>query len=300
MSRVGKQPIPVPEQAEVLIDGNRVTVKGPKGELSRELPGKVDLKLENGFIKVERRDESRESRSLHGLTRTLLANMVEGVTKGFEKKLEVVGVGFRAEKKAKALVLKLGFSHDVIFQQPEGIELKVEGNNVISVSGVDKELVGQVAAAIRALRKPEPYKGKGIRYVGESIRDWRRRRFMKDRQRKDERRIRRHLRVRKKISGTPERPRLVVFRSLKHIYAQLVDDTRGMTLTGASSVNAAVRAQAKDEEGKVGMARIVGRVLAERAREKGITKVAFDRGGYLYHGRVRAVAEGAREGGLEF
>ncbi|MDO5747770.1 MAG: 50S ribosomal protein L6 [Actinomycetaceae bacterium] len=169
MSRIGKNPVPVPSGVDVTINGRNVKVKGPKGELSRELPVGVSVKQEGSEIIVERDDESRESRSLHGLCRTLIDNMVIGVTQGYEKKLEIVGTGYRVLSKGKDIELQLGFSHPVPFAAPEGITFAVESATKFSVSGIDKELVGEIAAQIRKVKKPEPYKGKGIRYAGENV-----------------------------------------------------------------------------------------------------------------------------------
>ena len=170
MSRIGKLPITVPAGVEVKIDGNTVTVKGPKGELTRTFQSMMTIKQEGDVITVERPDDTREAKSYHGLTRTLLANMVEGVSKGYSKRLEMVGVGYRAALKGDALEMQLGFSHPVLVKAPEGITFEVPSQTQIVVSGADKEQVGQVAANIRAWRKPEPYKGKGIRYEGEYVR----------------------------------------------------------------------------------------------------------------------------------
>lgn len=170
MSRIGKQPIPVPSGVEVTIDGPSVSVKGPKGELSGKYSEMLAIKLEDGAIIVTRPDDSREARSLHGLTRTLIANMVTGVSEGYAKNLEIVGVGYRAALKGKDLELALGFSHPVLVTPEAGIEFEVPQPTRITVRGIDKQRVGQVAAEIRAWRKPEPYKGKGIRYEGEYVR----------------------------------------------------------------------------------------------------------------------------------
>ncbi|WP_322797193.1 50S ribosomal protein L6 [Tepidiforma sp.] len=170
MSRIGRQPIPVPPNVTITIEeGNRVAVKGPRGELARQFPGAVRFNREDGVITVTRESDDGEHRALHGLSRTLLANMVTGVTAGFTKVLEVQGVGYRAQMQGSALQLSLGFSHPVIVNPPEGIKFSVEGPR-ITVEGIDKEQVGQVAANIRKLRPPEPYKGKGIRYLGERVR----------------------------------------------------------------------------------------------------------------------------------
>ena len=170
MSRIGKMPITVPAGVEVTIDGSTVTVKGPKGELTRTFASQLTIKLEDGILSVERPDDTRESKSIHGLTRTLLSNMVEGVSAGFSKKLVMVGVGYRAAKKGEDLELSLGYSHPVIVKCPENITFDVPTATEVVVSGISKEQVGQVAADIRKWRKPEPYKGKGIRYEGEYVR----------------------------------------------------------------------------------------------------------------------------------
>ena len=170
MSRIGKAPITVPGGVDVSIAGGSVTVKGPKGTLSRTIPGAITVRQDEGTLLVERPDDARESRSLHGLTRTLVSNMVVGVTDGFSKELEIIGVGYRAEAQTPTtLRLALGFSHPVILEAPSGVTFEVPSQTRIIVRGIDKELVGQVAANIRAIRKPEPYKGKGVRYLGEKV-----------------------------------------------------------------------------------------------------------------------------------
>jgi large subunit ribosomal protein L6 len=170
MSRIGKRPIPVPDKVTVTIEGQTVTVKGPKGELSRTLPPEVEVLLDGETVIVNRRNESRPARQRHGLCRTLVANMVEGVSQGFIKKLEIQGVGYRAAVQGKILNLAMGHSHPVNIDPPEGISFLVEGTTNVTVSGIDKEVVGNTAARIRAVRPPEPYKGKGIRYAGEIVR----------------------------------------------------------------------------------------------------------------------------------
>ena len=170
MSRIGKQPIPVPSGVEIKIDGSTVHVKGPKGELTQTFSDVLAIELEDGNIIVTRPDESRTARSLHGLTRTLISNMVVGVSAGFSKNLEIVGVGYRAALKGKDIELQLGFSHPVLMVAEPGITFEVPAPTKITVSGIDKQRVGQVAADIRKWRKPEPYKGKGIRYEGEKVR----------------------------------------------------------------------------------------------------------------------------------
>ncbi len=170
MSRIGKMPVAVPSGVDVKVDGNVVTVKGSKGELTREFSDILTIKVEGEEVIVERPDDSRQAKSLHGLTRTLIANMVEGVSNGYSKKLELVGVGYRAALKGKDLEIQLGYSHPVIVKAPENITFECPSQTEIVVSGISKEQVGQVAADIRAWRKPEPYKGKGIRYEGEYVR----------------------------------------------------------------------------------------------------------------------------------
>ena len=170
MSRIGKTPISVPSGVDVAVDSGTVTVKGPGGTLSRPIPGAITVRQDGDTLLVERPDDERENRALHGLTRTLVANMVQGVTGGFTKELEIVGVGYRAEAQGPAtLRLALGYSHPVIVQAPDGISFEVPVPTRILVKGIDKERVGQTAADIRALRKPEPYKGKGVKYAGERI-----------------------------------------------------------------------------------------------------------------------------------
>lgn len=170
MSRIGKRPITIPAKVQVTIDGTKVVVKGPKGELSRDLPVHVTVSQEGEALQVVRKDDSRTSRQMHGLSRTLVANMVEGVSQGFQRRLEIQGVGYRAQVQGRNLVLNMGFSHQVQIEPPDGIQFAVENNTNVIVSGYDKEIVGNTAAKIRAVRPPEPYKGKGIRYAGEVVR----------------------------------------------------------------------------------------------------------------------------------
>ena len=171
MSRIGKLPITVPSGVDVAVDERLVTVKGPKGTLSHQVAAPITVEQSDGVLDVKRPDDERISRSLHGLTRTLIANMVTGVTEGYEKKLEIVGVGYRVLSKGPTqLEFQLGYSHSITFNAPEGITFTVEGPTKLGVQGIDKQLVGETAANIRKLRKPEPYKGKGVRYAGEHIR----------------------------------------------------------------------------------------------------------------------------------
>lgn len=170
MSRIGKQPIPVPDGIKVDVAGDVVNVKGPKGSLSQTLPAGITCQVDGKELKVERKDDSRTQRALHGLMRTLIANAVLGTSEMFHRELEIIGVGYRAEAKKGQLELALGFSHPVLFAIPDGITVKVEKQTRLTVSGIDKQQVGQVAADIRALRPPEPYKGKGVRYDDELVR----------------------------------------------------------------------------------------------------------------------------------
>ena len=171
MSRIGRLPVAIPEGVTVEIaENNKVTVTGPKGTLVRELPVEMEIKKEDNTIVVTRPNDLKKMKSLHGLTRSLIANMITGVSEGYEKKLEINGVGYRAQKKGKEITFNLGFSHPVVMTDPEGIETEMDGQNIIIVKGIDKEKVGQYAAEIRELRKPEPYKGKGIKYADEVIR----------------------------------------------------------------------------------------------------------------------------------
>ncbi len=170
MSRIGKRPIPVPAGVTVAIDGSRVSVKGPKGELARTLPIEVSIKQEGAELLVTRPSDEERNKAMHGLSRTLVANMVEGVTTGFKKTLEITGVGYKAEIKPYGTLLSLGFSHQIEYKAPEGVKISAPNPTTVVIEGASKELVGQVAAEIRSFRKPEPYKGKGVKYQGEVIR----------------------------------------------------------------------------------------------------------------------------------
>lgn len=170
MSRIGKHPIAVPAGVEVKVDGSTVTVKGPKGTLTKEFKPSMSIAVDGGFVTVTRPDDEKENRALHGLTRTLIHNMIEGVTNGFKKELDVNGVGYRVQKQGNNLVMNLGYSHQVIVPEVDGITIDVPGPNAIVISGADKQKVGQFAAEVREKRPPEPYKGKGVKYAGEHIR----------------------------------------------------------------------------------------------------------------------------------
>src|SRR5919199_5054513 len=170
MSRIGRLPINIPSGVDVTVDGRDVTVKGPKGQLALTVANPIAVAIEDGRVVVTRPDDERESRSLHGLTRTLIANNIQGVTQGYSKSLDVVGTGYRVQARGANVEFALGFSHPVVVEPPAGITFTVEGNNRLTVAGIDKQAVGETAANIRKIRKPEPYKGKGVRYTGEVVR----------------------------------------------------------------------------------------------------------------------------------
>jgi large subunit ribosomal protein L6 len=170
MSRIGRKPIPIPDGVKVQVDGNVVRAEGPKGKLSQPMPPGMMAKIEDKILHIQRGDDSRTARSLHGLTRALVANMVAGVKEGFERKLEIVGIGYRAQMQGKTIQLALGYSHPVMFPLPDGITAEIEKQVAVTLKGADKALLGETAAKLRSLRKPDPYKGKGIKYAGEVIR----------------------------------------------------------------------------------------------------------------------------------
>ena len=170
MSRIGKRPVPIPKGVTATLDGHKLTVKGPKGELVRTFHAAMSLAVEEGTVVVRRPSDEAQHKALHGLTRTLVANMVDGVTKGFQKVLEIQGVGYKAEPKPFGVQLIVGFSHPVPYHAPQGVKISVENNVLVKIEGIDKEMVGQVAAELRNVRPPEPYKGKGVRYQGEQVR----------------------------------------------------------------------------------------------------------------------------------
>jgi large subunit ribosomal protein L6 len=170
MSRIGRQPIPIPSGVDVNVEGRKISVKGPKGELSHTIPEPIEISLDDGALTVTRPNDQNTVRALHGLTRALLNNMIVGVTEGYRKTLEIVGVGYRVQAKGRNLEFSLGYSHPIMVEAPDGITFNVERPTVFSVEGIDKQKVGEVAANIRKLRRPDPYKGKGVRYQGEQIR----------------------------------------------------------------------------------------------------------------------------------
>ena len=170
MSRIGKKPIPIPQGVKVQLDGLTVRAEGPKGKLSQEVPAGLTPRVADGILVIERQGEDRRARALHGLARALVANMVTGVKDGFERRLEIVGIGYRAQMQGKSIQLALGYSHPVVFPLPDGVTAEIDKQTAITLRGPDKAVLGQTAAKLRALREPDPYKGKGIRYAGESVR----------------------------------------------------------------------------------------------------------------------------------
>ncbi len=286
MSRIGKLPLAVPDKVTVTVGPGHVKVEGPKGQLERTLPAEITVKQTDGQLVFERPSDDYKHRALHGLVRSLVANMVTGVNTGFTKHLELVGVGYRVAKQGDEVVLSLGYSHPIRFKPPEGISIDVQDPTKFSVSGISIEDVGQVAANLRGMRPPEPYKGKGVMYRGEKVR---RKAGKAGKGAKA-----RHRRVRVRLTGTAERPRLAVFRSLNHLYAQVIDDAAGRTLASVSTVGQ------KGDVKSMEKATNVGKAIAQKAKAAGVSRVVFDRGGFLYHGRIKALADAAREAGLEF
>ncbi|KAF1858165.1 hypothetical protein Lal_00010688 [Lupinus albus] len=279
MSRIGKKPVPVPAGVTANVDGQKVTAKGPKGELFFVANDDIQLKLEDNGVSVTPANGTKEARSKWGMSRTMIENIFKGVKDGYERKLEINGVGYRAALQGKNLQLALGFSHDVVYEPPVGITIAVPKPTEIIVSGINKQQVGQVAAEIREYRGPEPYKGKGV---------------------KKEALARRASRVRRQIKAVANgRPRLSVHRSSKNIYAQIIDDVAGKTLASASTLEADLRGSLKTGA-DVAAASVVGKLVAERGVKAGVKDVVFDRGAFIYHGRVKALADAAREGGLNF
>ncbi len=296
MSRIGRRPIEVPSGVTVDVSpGGSVTVTGPLGTLEQQVSTRMQITQEDGVITVARPSDRGPDRALHGLTRSLVANMVEGVTKGFEKHLEIQGVGYRAQLKGPDLELAVGYSHPVVVTPRAGISFDVPVPTQVIVQRLGqagrrtdrcRDSQGAPAGAVQGQGDPLPGRArpqKGREASSMSSLSTR------------EARLRRHRRVRGKVSGSAERPRLVVFRSNRGVFAQLVDDEAGTTLASASWL------QHRDLTGtKTEQAHAVGLSLAAAARKAGIKRCVFDRAGYLYHGRVKALAEGAREGGLVF
>jgi large subunit ribosomal protein L6 len=291
MSRIGKLPVDLPSGVTITVDDDFITVNGTKGSLKQfTMPG-ISVKQDDNQIIVARENDEAANRARHGLMRSLVNNMVVGVSAGFEKKLEINGVGYRVALQGTDLKFNLGFSHDVIYKLPLGIQVTVD-QNIVTVSGIDKQQVGQIAAEIRALKKPEPYKGKGIKYVGERI--IRKSGKSGNLAHKTKNAIRRAYRVRSRISGTAERPRMAVKISNLHITAQIIDDQTSKTLAYATTVGQKLDGTMTDK------AKWVGESIAKKAKTAKVTKIVFDRSDKKYHGRIKALADAARAAGLEF
>ena len=268
MSRIGRLPVAIPAGVTVDIqENNHVVVKGPKGTLERTLPAEMSIKVEDGHVVVTRPSDLKKMKALHGLTRTLIHNMVVGVSEGYTKTLEVNGVGYRAAKQGNKLVLSLGYSHPVEMIDPEGLSSAVDGNKII-VSGISKEIIKESVNMISKVSRAQM-------------------------------RQKKHRRLRNHIVGTAQRPRLCVFRSNNHMYAQIIDDTIGNTLVSASTLQKEVKAEL-EKTNNVDAAAYLGTVLGKKAVEAGITEVVFDRGGFIYQGKIQAFADAAREAGLVF
>ena len=276
MSRIGKQPIDIPAGVTITVGDKEITVAGPKGQLIVPVQPMTTTKVEGTQIVVTRKDDEPKSRAWHGLQRALLNNAVQGVTKGFEKKLEINGVGFRLSGGGQEIEMALGFSHPVKYRAPEGVQLTTNKME-ITVSGIDKQKVGQVAAEIRSLKKPEPYHPQG----------WKGREEIMNKEF-------RANRTRAKIHGTAERPRLTVHFSNLHITAQIIDDDKKVTLAYATTVGAKMTGTKTEKAAKI------GEEIAKKAKAKKVKKVVFDRGSKLYAGRMTALADAARKEGLEF
>ena len=277
MSRIGKQPIPVPDTVTVSIEPELVRVSGPRGELQERISRELTVEQSDGELIVKRPTDRGEHRALHGLTRSLIANMVEGVTEGFEKRLEIQGVGYLAALRGRDIELSVGFSHTVTVKAGQ-LQASGGGDRRADPQGPAARAVqGQGHPLPRRVRRPE---GGQARMTVQT---------------KEARRFRRRRRVRAKVRGSAERPRLSVFRSNRGIRAQLIDDDAGHTLAAVAWTEPELRGLAPLEQaGKA------GQLLAARAKEAGAEGCVFDRGGYLFHGRVKALAEAAREAGLRF
>ncbi len=296
MSRIGKQPIEVPDGVNVAVDPGRVTVNGPLGELTQNVPIRITIEKEDGQLLVKRPTDRGDDRALHGLTRSLVANMVEGVTNGFEKRLEIQGVGYRAALRGTALELNVGYSHSVVIEAPAGIEFEVPDADRDPRQG-HRQAAGRGDRGRDPRRSPaRALQGQGNPLPGRVRAPEGRKEGLMATLTVREARLRRHRRVRKSVVGTAERPRLAVFRSNSGIEAQLIDDHAGKTLAAASSLHL----KKSFKGNKTAQAAEVGKTVAEAAKKAGIESVVFDRGGYLYHGRVKALADAAREGGLKF
>ena len=277
-----------------------VAVEGPKGKPSWSLPREIKASVKDNRVSLVRDAETRSVKALHGLSRSLVHNMVHGVSEGFSKSLEIEGVGFKAAVQGSTLNLALGKSHPILFPIPKEIKIVVTENTKLTINGIDKKLVGQVAADIRRYYPPEPYKGKGGALRGRSGAAQGRQNRSIVMALRDRKIIRHriHTRIRKRVNGTAERPRLAVHFSGKHVYAQVIDDDAGKTLVSAATTEEKIGG--KKAGANRASAEKVGKAIAERLLSKKVENVVFDRGGFLYHGKVKALADAAREGGLKF
>lgn len=302
MSRISKKPLTIPVNIKFKLLENKISFIGKHGELSYVVDKSIDINVEKNTISIS--TSKKKNNAMLGMTSILLKNMVIGVDVGFEKKLKLVGVGYKAKIKEKLLELNLGFSHVVKYAPKKGIEIKCNSNTELTIFGINKQLVGQTAAEIRLLRKPEPYKGKGIRYFNEKVKikdskknkvNWKvNNNFIKKLNRKNARKRRCRARISKQ-----EICRLTVYRSCKNIYAQIFSSDKFFVLASASSLDKNIKdiVSGKDKTFK---SKEIGKLIAKRAKVKGISRVAFDKSGYKYHGCIKAVAESAREHGLSF
>ena len=314
MSRIGKIPVTVPAGVDVTIEGQDVTVKGPKGTLALTIAEPIALPRRGRLPVVTRPDDERRSRALHGLSRTLVANLITGVTEGYTTKMEIHGVGYRVALKGKDLEFALGYSHPVPIEAPRASpsssrrppgsrcrastsrrSARSRPTSVVSVVRTRTRVRACVTRVSRSAARSERQVSDMSQTANQKAK-----RIPLGKDASTKRRLsktRRHFRLRKKVSGTPERPRLVVNRSSRHIHVQLVDDLAGRTLAAASTIEADVRAAEGD---KKALSAKVGQLIAERAKAAGVEAVVFDHGGHGYHGRIAALADAAREGGLKF
>ncbi len=301
MSRIGKKPIPIPPGVKVQLDGLTVRAEGPKGKLSQLVPAGLTPRVADGTLVIERSGEDRRARALHGLARALVANMVTGVKDGFERKLEIVGIGYRAQMQGKSIQLALGYSHPVLFPLPDGVTAEIDRQTAITLRGRRQGGARRDRRQAAVAAEARPLQGQGHSLRGRNGAPQGRQEGGREMIIKDKRgpRDKRHHRLRRWVRGTAARPRLAVFRSLNHIYAQIVDDETGRTLVAADSRSKEFRS-GQPRGGNVAAAKAVGELLAQRAKAAGLERIVFDRGGYKYHGRVKALADGARAGGLVF
>jgi len=307
MSRVGSKTIEVPDKVKVAIADNHVSVEGPKGKLEMDMPSRTTVSQDENVLSVARDGDDREAKAMHGLGRSLLNNMVVGVSEGYVKKLEINGVGFKAAVSGNTVTMNLGYSHPIKYDLPNQVTVSVDKDTNVTIEGPDKQKVGLVAAELRGFYPVEPYKGKGVKYAGEYIRRkegktvqyfLRRRRIARPwEMRADKKRVlmkRRRWRIRKKVVGTVERPRMSVRFTNKNIYVQFIDDDAGNTLASVSTRAKSVDGLAANTAG----AGEIGKLAGEAAKSAGIKTVVFDRSGARFHGKIKALADAARKAGI--